>query len=169
MFLEFERWKRAARKIVADAAILHSRPIAHRARGKHAQRSGQREQLLEGLHAVKDTPAGCTDDGCLVRLDDQNVALRFHDRIEGEAVAREDGLRGIGTVAEKRDAIRRLRGMGFIGGGCDALQRVLEIACGEFVFRIVAGDGDENLVRQLRGLPKIRLARSGKKDNLRLR
>ncbi len=59
--------------------------------------------------------------------------------------------------------------MGFIGGGRDALQRVLQIARGEFVFRIVAGDGDENLVRQLRGLPKMRLARSGKKDNLRLR
>jgi hypothetical protein len=84
VLLEFERGKRAARKIVVNAAIFHGRPVAHRARGQHARRAGQWQQLLEGLHAVKDACAGGADDGGLVRLDDEDVALRFHHGIEGE-------------------------------------------------------------------------------------
>ncbi len=60
--------------------------------GKHARRAGQGQQLLEGLHAVKDARAGGANDGGFVRLDDENVAFRFHGRIEGEVVAREDRL-----------------------------------------------------------------------------
>ena len=77
VLLEFERGKRAAGEIVVDAAILHRRPVAHRARGQHARRAGQRQQLLEGLHAVEDARAGGADDGGVVRLDDQDVALRL--------------------------------------------------------------------------------------------
>ncbi len=116
MLLEFERGKRAAGEIVVDAAILHGRPVAHGARGKHARRSGQWQQLLESLHAVKNTGAGCANNGGLVRADDQNVALRFHGRIEDEIVGCESRLRCVGVIAQKRDAIRRLRGSGLVRG-----------------------------------------------------
>ena len=167
MLLEFERRKRAAREIVADAAILHGRPVAQSARGNHARCSGQRQQLFEGLHAVKDARAGCANDGCVVRADDQNVSFRFHSRIEGEVVASEAGLRRVRAIAEKGNAVRRLRaGVRLICGGRQAFQRILEIARGELIFRVVAGSGDENPIWQFSGLPKMRFARRGKKGNL---
>ena len=92
VLLEVERGKRAAGEIVVDAAILHGRPVAHCAGGQHARRAGQRQQLLEGLHAVKDAGAGRADDRSLVRLDDQHVAFRLHRGIEGEIVARQKRL-----------------------------------------------------------------------------
>src|ERR1700722_15100763 len=108
MFLEFERGKRAAGKIVADAAILHGWPVAHGARGKNARRSGQWKELLESLHAIKDTGAGCANNGCLMRTDYQDVPSRFHSRIECEIVGFECRLRRVGVIAQERDAIRRL-------------------------------------------------------------
>ena len=85
VLLEFQRGKRAARKIVVNAAVAHRRPVAHRARGQNARRARQRQQLLEGLHAVKDARARGADNGGFVRFDDQDVALRFHHRIERRA------------------------------------------------------------------------------------
>ncbi len=116
MLLKIKRRKRAAGKIVADAAILHGRPVAHRARGKDARRPGQGQQLLESLHAVKDAGAGCANNRRFMRADHQNVTRRFHGRIEGEVVARQAGLRRIRVVSQKRDAIRRLCAGG-LGGG----------------------------------------------------
>ena len=170
VLLEFERGKRAAREIVVNAAISHCRPVAHRARGQHAGRAGQRQQLLEGLHAVKDACAGGADNGGLVRFDDEDVALRFHHRIEGEVSVRQDGLGFRGVSAQKRDAIGWLRGgVGFVGRGSDALDRVFQIARGELVFRIVAGNGDQNSGREIGGLAKVCFARRGQKLDLRLR
>ena len=170
VLLEFERGKRAAREIVVDAAITHGGPVARRARGQHAGRAGQWQHLLEGLHAIKNTCAGGADNGGLVRFDDENVALRFHHCIEGEMIARQNGLRFRGVRAQKRDAIRRLRaGVGLVGGRRDALDRVVQIARGELVFCIVAGNGDQNPGREIGGLPKIGFARRGQKLQLRLR
>ncbi len=84
--------------------------------GMDARRTGQGQQLLESLHAIKDPRAGCANNRRLMRADHQNVARRFHGRIEGEIVGCERRLRCAGVIAEKRDAIRRLRGSG-LGGG----------------------------------------------------
>ena len=115
--LEFERGKRAARKIVVNAPVFHRRPVARRARRQHAGRAGQWQQLLEGLHAVKDTRTGSADNRGFVLFDDENVALRFHHRIEGQMIARQDSLRCRGVRTQERDAIRRLRGRMRILGG----------------------------------------------------
>ena len=47
--------------------------------------------------------------------------------------------------------------------GAMSLMRGFQIARGKLVFRVVAGDGDENLRRQIRCLAEIRLARRGQK------
>ena len=107
VLLEVERGKRAAGEIVADAAILHGRPVAHGAREKDARRSGQWEHLLQGLHAIKNAGAGSTNDCRFVWADHQDIALRFHGGIEFEVVAREAGLRCLGSATEERDAIGR--------------------------------------------------------------
>ena len=46
MLLKLQRGKRPAREIVVDAAILHRRPVAHRARGQNPLGAGERQQLL---------------------------------------------------------------------------------------------------------------------------
>ena len=167
VLLEFKRGKRAAREIVVDAPIFHCRPVARCARGQHAGRAGQRQQLLESLHAVKDTCAAGADNGGLVRFDEENVALRFHYRVKGKIGARQSGLGFCGVSAQKRDAIRWLRGgVGFVGGRGDALDRVLQIARGKLVFCIVAGNGDQNSSREIGGLAKVCFARRGQKLHL---
>jgi len=102
MLLKFEGGKRAAREIVVDAPVFHCRPVARRASGDHVGRAGQWQQLLEGLHAVKNACAGSADDGGVVLLDDENVAFRFHHCIEGEIIARQDGLGVRGVGAQER-------------------------------------------------------------------
>jgi hypothetical protein len=163
-------WETGRAKDRRQCRVFHRRPVARRARGQHAGRTGRRQQLLEGLHAVKDTRTGSADNRGFVLFDDENVALRFHHRIEGQMIARQDSLRCRGVRTQERDAIRRLRGrMRILGGGRDALDRVLQIARGELVFCIAAGNGDQNSGRQIGGLPKIGLARRGQKLHLRLR
>ena len=102
---------------------------------------------------------------------DENVAFRFHDRIEGEAGARKNGFRVRGAGAEKRDAIWRFSGIGagFFAGRRHELDGGFQIARGKLVFRVVAGDGDENLRREIRCLAETRLARRGQKPDLGLR
>ena len=109
VLLEIESRKRPAREIVVDTAIAHRRPVAHCAGGQHAWCTGQRQQLLERLHSVEDSRARRADDVGIVRVDDKDVAFRFHGRIEGELVALEDGF-GLSRIgAKKRNAIGRLR------------------------------------------------------------
>jgi len=59
--------------------------------------------------------------------------------------------------------------VGIVGGGCDALDRVFQIARGELVFCIVAGNGDKNSGWEVGGLAEIGFARRGQKLDLRLR
>ena len=47
VLLEIESGKRAAGEIVADAAIAHRRPVAHRACGEHARSAGQGSNCLK--------------------------------------------------------------------------------------------------------------------------
>ena len=54
-------------------------------------------------------------------------------------------------------------------GRRDAFEGVFKIARGKLVFCVVAGNGDNNLVRQRSGLAEIRLARRGKQCGLGLR
>jgi hypothetical protein len=60
-------------------------------------------------------------------------------------------------------------GVWLICSGRHAFQSVLKIARGKLILRVVAGDGDKGLVRQLGGLSKIRFARRGKQGKLGLR
>ena len=64
------------------------------------------------------------------------------------------GFGGIG--AEKRNAIGRLRGSGagFLRRRRDPLQRIFKILRGKLVFRVVAGNGDQNLAGQFDSLSK---------------
>ena len=169
VLLEFERGKRAAREIVINAPVFHRRPVASRARWQHAGCARQWQQLLEGLHAVKDTCAGRADNRGVARSDDENVALRFHDRIEGKMIARQDGLCFRGVRAQECDAIGLLcGGVRLIGRRSNAPDRVLQIARGELAFCIVAGHGDQNSSGKIGGLAKVCFARRGQKLDLHL-
>jgi len=92
MLLKGERRERPARKIVVHAAIAHRRPVAYRTGGKHARLAGQRQQLLEALHAVKDARAACAHNGGLLRLNSQHIAFRLHGGVKAQLQPRQHGL-----------------------------------------------------------------------------
>src|SRR6201987_882594 len=112
------------------------------------------DELLDGLRAIKEAGTGVRDDGKLMRLGDDDVALIVHRRVEGEARGREQCACG-GIVGPKQID----DGAAGMGGDAVLLDCRAEIVSGKTVVRIERASADKHAVVKRENRTSLNLAR----------
>src|ERR1035437_9242205 len=101
MLLELQRGYGAALEIIAQAAILHGRPVARHHPVQNYIRSTSSNQLLDGLRSVINSRArGCNVVGN-VFIGNEDVAFVAHRWIEVDMAA-EENIRSLFCIHAKK-------------------------------------------------------------------
>src|ERR1035437_3822053 len=146
MLLELQRGNGAAREIVAQAAILHSRPVTRHNTVQNYIRSTSSNQLLDGLRSVINSRARDCNVVGNVFIGNEDVAFVTHRRIEVDMAAGENIRSLLRIQAKKHDPdLAHLAGERVDAAFLESNNQVLS---SEVVFRILAFGQDSDALRQ---------------------